>query len=542
MQAIFRSWPYRRLLVLVSFVALVCAVVQPGVRTEAQDASPDAAVAEEAVAPAATLAAARGTIRTPQQVEAAEAALGPVPRAAVVKPFRPTMSDAEYKAAKAAAATSTPSSGGRPDVGAPAEPLGPPPLILTNINGVSQQGLIPPDTHGAVGASHFVEITNSHLDVYTKSTAPSLVRTQTLASFFGYTAQTIFDPRAVYDPIWKRWVIYAEAFPQSATDQRLLVAVSTTSSATGSFFIYNFDINIFNNDDFWDYGQVGFDQDAVIFTANIFGNAGLKGARLFAVAKARLYNGLGFSVPVFSGLFSTLAPPIVLDQNGRTFLVAAPPNSNTIRKYTLTNSSRPNLTALALSNITVPAYSVPRDAFQAAPCSTTTSQRLDTLDGRFLNASTQIGDRLFQVHTINFGGFPTPKFYEFNTTSNTVVQSGFFFAAGDSDDFNASIAANAARDVYVTWSATRRSTNTNAQVRFSGRRNFDPANVIAAGSSLFTSPTCITGNFDPRFGTQRWGDYSAVTVDPSNSFRAWLVNEKINSSSAWGSRIAQVGY
>ena len=337
-------------------------------------------------------------------------------------------------------------------------------------------------------------------------------------------------------------MIYAEAFSESATVQRIFFAVSTTSSATGSFCVYNVDVNIFNNDDFWDYGQVGFDQDAVIFTANIFGNLGLKGARLFAVAKARLYNCLGFSVPVFSNLFSTLAPPIVLDQNVNTYLVAAPPNSNTIRKYTLRNASQPNGTTLALSNILVPAYSVPPDALQPAPCTTANSNKLDTSDGRFVNASTQIGDRLFQVHTINFVGFPTPKFYEFNTTTNTVVQQGFFFAAGDSDDFNASIAANASRDVYVTWSATRRSTGTNAQVRFSGRRFFDPANVIAAGSSLFTSLTCITGNFDPRFRTQRCGDYSATTVDPSSSLRVWIVNEKINSVGAWGSRIGQIGY
>jgi hypothetical protein len=33
-----------------------------------------------------------------------------------------------------------------------------------------------------------------------------------------------------------------------------------------------------------------------------------------------------------------------------------------------------------------------------------------------------------------------------------------------------------------------------------------------------------------------------VTVDPVNSLRAWLVNEKIDSISAWGSRIGQVGY
>ena len=95
----------------------------------------------------------------------------------------------------------------------------------------------------------------------------------------------------------------------------------------------------------------------------------------------------------------------------------------------------------------------------------------------------------------------------------------------------------------VTWSATDPPFGAagHAQVRFGGRRSTDPTD-IGVGTALFTSPTCITGNFDPRFGVQRWGDYSAVTVDPRSSLRFWLVNEKINSASAWGSRIGQVGF
>ena len=82
------------------------------------------------------------------------------------------------------------------------------------------------------------------------------------------------------------------------------------------------------------------DQDAVLFTANIFNGNNFHGADFFAVAKARLYNGLGFSVPVFTGLVGTLAPPIVRDQNSSTFLIAAPPSGTTFSKYTATNTSK----------------------------------------------------------------------------------------------------------------------------------------------------------------------------------------------------------
>ena len=106
-------------------------------------------------------------------------------------------------------------------------------------------------------------------------------------------------------------------------------------------FIYGLNVT-FNACDFWDYPQLGMDQDSIIITANVFtSSGGFRGADMFAVAKARLYNGLGFAVPVFTGLRATLAPPIVLDQNARTFLIAASGGS-ALSLYTLTNSSRPN--------------------------------------------------------------------------------------------------------------------------------------------------------------------------------------------------------
>src|SRR5207248_8923883 len=122
-----------------------------------------------------------------------------------------------------------------------------------------------------------------------------------------YTAQTLFDPRVVYDSTWNRWIVTAEAFPESATVQRFFIGISTSADPTQPFFIYNLNVNFFGNNNFWDFPQLGMDQDAVLITANIFNGNTFLGADFFAVAKARLYNGLGFSVPVFTGLVGTLA-------------------------------------------------------------------------------------------------------------------------------------------------------------------------------------------------------------------------------------------
>lgn len=446
------------------------------------------------------------------------------------KMFLPTMPIDQYADLKTRLHAEGPGIEKPLDAQAEAQPRAPVILVGPNIAGATDvDRLTPPDTHGAIGRDHFVEITNSHIDIFLR-TNPSQRTSMSLAAFFGYTARVLFDPRVVYDNVWNRWIVTADAFQESATRQLFFVAVSTTSNALGPYFIYPLNVT-FAAGDFWDYPQLGFDQDALIFTANVFAaSGGFKGADMFAVAKARLYNGLGFAVPVFTGLRGTLAPPIVLDQNARTYLVAASGGS-ALSLYTLTNSSRPNAIQLAGPvNVPVPGYSAPPPARQPG-----TGAVLDTLDGRFVNASTQTGDVLWQVHTINLVGYAAPRFYQIDTVTHSLVQSAFFFGTSTSYDFNASIAANGSNDVFVTWSMTDAARGTNAQVRFSG---FDHNNgfpySLGAGTAAFTSPV--------PYGGFRWGDYSAVTIDPANPRRAWLVNEDIQRNGDWGSRIVGIGF
>src|SRR5947207_1632447 len=292
--------------------------------------------AQQPVAPTATLEVAPATIVDAQPNYVMEQ---PVPPREI--PFRPTMDRTAYDAAKARANSYAPRAV-KPFTETFA-PLATPVIRLTNFNAHSAtEGLRPPDTHGAVGTTHFVQVTNSHIDIWTRQNTQvlRLANSVTLATFFSYTSATLFDPRVVYDSTWNRWIVTAEAFPESATVQRFFIGVSTSADPTSTFFIYNLNVNFFGNNNFWDFPQLGMDQDAVLITANIFNGNTFLGADFFAVAKARLYNGLGFSVPVFTSLAGTLAPPIVRDQNASTFLIAAPPSGTSFSEYTVTNTSR----------------------------------------------------------------------------------------------------------------------------------------------------------------------------------------------------------
>jgi hypothetical protein len=397
-------------------------------------------------------------------------------------------------------------------------------LVIPNFDGATDvDGLLPPDTHGAVGLVDFVEVTNSHIDIYRKD-SPANHTSVSLAAFFGYSTRTLFDPRAVYDTTWNRWIVTADAFAESATVQYHFIAVSQSFQAAGPYYIYRLNVT-FNPGDFWDYPQLGMDQDAIVVTANVFPSSGAPKAAMFAVAKARLYNGLGFAVPVFTGLVPTLAPPIVLDQNSKTFLIAAPGGA-VLKLYTLQDAGKSGVSLSAPADIAVGTYSIPPSAPQPG-----TSAKLDTLDGRFVNASTQVNSNLWQVHTVALGPFSAPRFYQINTTTNSVVQSGFFYATGTSFDFNASITATSDNDAFFTWSTTDPSAGTNAQVRVAACDHSQPI-APGPGLVLFTSPTFYTGG--------RWGDYSAVTPDPSNRRRAWAVNETIRATTHWGSRIGAI--
>jgi hypothetical protein len=317
-----------------------------------------------------------------------------------------------------------------------------------NFDGVNQTNACgtcsPPDTHGAVGTTQFVQIVSRRVLVYSKTpvagtTAPTLLKSSSLASFFNYTAQPLFDPRVVYDSAANRWVMTAEAMPESATVQRQFIAVSRTADATGAFFIRNIDVNVRNNSDFWDYPQLGISENAILITANIFQspppNPGpFLHSTLISIAKAPLYNGT-LSFRRFNGLPAfSLAPPVVVGpSNSNTYLISAPPNGSVLKLYTLQNAGTNNVLTGPI-DIAVTPYVTPPSASQPG-----TTVKLDTLGSRFVNASLQKGDAPWQIHTISGGGLPTPRYYLIDLVQKNVAWSNLFYASSTSNDFNASV-------------------------------------------------------------------------------------------------------
>jgi hypothetical protein len=475
-------------------------------------------------------------LRTPEQMIQSESAELAAPEQQRAVPFLPGISPSEYDAAKNAAALS-PVPGDlavKPGDLAGGGSVG----IILNGSGINQTaagGAFPPQTHGAVSRTQFVEVVDLRFVVFSRNSLSSPLGSASLRAFFGNlvgTSDVIVQPRVIFDRDAQRWIIVASRLPASSTDtvHRLLLGVSKSSDATGPFFIFplNFFGSAFQNGDRVDLPQLGLDQGSVLITANVGSNS-VRFAVVVAINKANLFNNTAVQPKVF-GVKNLVAPPIVRDHNPKSFFIGTPinGNGNTLQLFTLTNSSNSstaNLTGPV--NIPVPAYSIAPNAHQFG-----TTDLLQTFDTRFENASTQIGNDLWNVHTIASNGHPKPKFYRVNTVTNTVSSSGFISASATSDDWNASIAANDLDHAVVTWSSTDAPAHINAQVRAA-------SGPVGPGTVLVTSPTFY---HPTNSGVEPWGNYSAVTIDPLFSNNAWLVNEKINSGSVWGSQIARITF
>jgi hypothetical protein len=505
--------------------------------TKAQELSPERAIesTDEIRAPAARTATPSGHFQAAQPPP-----LGP----------RPTETEEELRRSMKIRPQERPADG----TGDTPRRLAPP-APQVNFEGLNAGSCCarPPDTHGAVGVNHFVEITNHRgVGVFRKSDG-ALVKNTTLNSFFGYTARTIFDPRIVYDRRWDRWVVFGVAFQESSTVQYVFLGVSRTPDPTGSYYLYKFDVPE-STGNFFDYPQLGMDQDALIVTANIFSGNSYVRTRAFGIPKAAAYNGRSFARPYFDlGTPGTVAPPIVEDNNANAFLVAASAgNPSHLKLFRATGIGRSTASIVLQANVPVPAFSVPPDARQPG-----TTDRLDTLNARFQNVSTQIGNQLLNVHTINADNRATAKWYQIDTATNTVPvgRSGFVFESANSDDFNPSVAgsavggtsANPIGRMFFTWTSTTVAsgvTTRQATVKAGGRLATDTANVTG-GTSFARATTAYNPSSDT---VERWGDYSAVSIDPVGTSscpvgqRAWIVNERHVSATVWGSRFGRLGF
>jgi hypothetical protein len=406
----------------------------------------------------------------------------------------------------------------------------------------------PPDPAGDVGPNHYVQMVNSAFAVFNKSTGTVLagpLNTNTLWSGFGGGCETNNDGdgTALYDPIADRWII--SQFSVSTTPYLECVAVSTSPDPTGSWNRYAFS---YGNTDFPDYPKLGVWPDAYYATFNIFANGStFSGARVCAYDRASMLAGQPANSQQCFNTSTSYGGILPADLDGHTLPPAGSPNwvvglgatSTTIAYWAfhVDWTAPANSTFTGPTTLTVGSYSEACGGGTCIPQSGTT-QQLDSLGDRVMNrlAYRNFGDHeaLVVNHSVTAGSSVGVRWYELRPSANTlsVFQQGTYAPDGDYR-WMGSIAMDQSGNMGLGFSLSGSSRA--PAIHYTGRLAGDAAGSMTQGEGSIIDGTGVqTGS-----SLSRWGDYSMMTVDPSDDCTFWYTNQYIPSNGAfnWSTRI-----
>lgn len=470
-----------------------------------------------------------------------------------------------------------------------------------NFQGMSQasQGAVsgffvsPPDTVGDVGPNHYVQCVNLACQVFNKNgtTASTVFTLQALfaGSGGGGDCSTLNDgdPIVNYDPLADRWVLsqFGVGNRAGAGLAHQCMLISQTADPTGAYYAYDFAVPepYFN-----DYPKVGVWPDAYVMTAPLF-EGPVFGSGVFTYNRAKMLAGDPTAEAIFFDLTTAfpglgrilpsdvdgIAPPVgapnVLagiaanelgdPQDGIRLLEVKPDFSNPPAS-TLTEIGFPGGSlAVAAFDPTFTQISgncgfafTSRDDLEQPPPATC-GMRVDTLSDRPMH---RLGYRNFGTHesyvfthTVDVNATPANatsghragvRYYELRRSlpggAFTVHEQATF--SPDSDHrFMGSAAMDGNGNVAVGYTIT--SLTTFPGVRAAGRLAGDPPGGLFQGEL-----NIATGGRSQTSTGSRWGDYSALSVDPVDECTFWYTQEyydpvappMCSATACWTTRIA----
>ncbi|HYU46545.1 MAG TPA: choice-of-anchor D domain-containing protein [Terriglobales bacterium] len=422
------------------------------------------------------------------------------------------------------------------------------PAVATSFEGLGQgqYGFIvnsaPPDTNGAVGATQFVQWVNQSFAIFDKATGvkiagPTLGKTLWAGFGGGCATNNDGDPIVLYDKAAQRWVF--SQFSVSSTPFLQCIAVSTTSDATGAYHRYSFQYNNFD-----DYPKMGVWSDAYYETFNMFKGNKFVGADACAYHRAAMLAGNAATQICFQQ-GSSIGGLLPADLDGTTVPPSGSPNymiffgTNNLNlfKFHVDFATPANSTFTGPTVIPVAAFNPLCNGGACVPQPGTT-QRLDSLADRLMyrlayrNFGTH--ESLVVNHSVAVGsGGGGLRWYEIQNPSGTpaVAQQGTF-APDASFRWMGSVAMDQAGDMAIGYSVS--SSSVHPSVRYAGRVATDPSGTLEAEVNVISGTGSQNGNLS------RWGDYSALTVDPVDDCTFWYTQEymKATGSFNWNTRIA----
>ena len=173
-----------------------------------------------------------------------------------------------------------------------------------------------------------------------------------------------------------------------------------------------------------------------------------------------------------------------------------------------------------------------------------TTAKLEDLGDRFMHrlAYRNMGtyETLLANHTVNITstvpGFAGVRWYEIrspNAITPTLHQQGTFTLNDNTHRWMGSIAMDRVGNVAIGYSAS--STTISPSVRYAGRLVTDPLGQMAQGEAVMYQGMGV----EDYPAAPRWGDYSSLTVDPSDDCTFWYTTEYFQTTGDrnWRTRI-----
>src|SRR6476661_7548466 len=453
----------------------------------------------------------------------------------------------------------------------------PSPIISFDGNPNLCGGCAPPDPNGTVGPNHVVTMSNLHFQIFNK-TGTSLfgpAANNTLWAGFGGHCQTdnAGDPVVLYDQLADRWLLSQFTNPNSGAPFLECVALSQTNDPLGSY--YRWAIATGGGNNFPDYPKAGMWPDAYYFSTREFqgGVSGpFVGVGAYALDRAQALVGnpnptmVGFLAPpnpayvVGDGLLPSdldgqATPPpgspnyfVGSEDNNGPY--GAPSDALTIWKFHY-DPMTPGNSTFMLTN------TLPTQPFNSilALCGGTrncipqpgTANKIDHLGYRqrplFRLAYRNFGshESLVTNQSVSAGTGPNGevsgiRWWELRSpnSSPVIFQEGTY-APGLTDGIHrwmGSIAMNSLGDIALGFSASNGTNpSTFPSVFYTARHAGDPPGQMTLGEGSIKDGT------GSQTGSNRWGDYTALDIDPVDDTTFWYINEYVPTTSSIGWRL-----
>ena len=447
-----------------------------------------------------------------------------------------------------------------------AAPVGTSPPTDLNFEGIGNvNGVLPPDTEGAVGPNHYLQVVNLSYAVYDKTGTLLMgpFNNNTLWAGFGGPCQTNNDGDAIflYDEQADRWVLSQFALFSNA----VCFAVSTTPDPTGTYYLYQV-----NTPRFPDYYKLGVwpvaANDAYFMTTN----TGFGGQYdVFALDRANMLAGLSANAPQLFQNHPNLLMPADVDgansppagtpgimytfrDGGESYFVPPSPvdtldlwefdvDWTTPANSTFSNSQSFVPPTLADFNWTVCGFFTQNCLPQPG-----TAQGIDSASWwpmqRFVYRNFGTHETLLGSWTVDVTGTPNlagVRWFELRRNGLNSAPEGIEWSlyqqgthSPDSTHrFMPSIAMDGAGNIAIGYSVT--SASIFPSIRYAVRAAGDPLGTLQTEAEL------MTGGGSQTHSAARWGDYSSMDVDPADDCTFWYTTEYLQStgSAPWRTRV-----